>query len=112
MSKASFFMKKSNGGNLSSLNFGGTEEKKEKEEIKEEGSLMNIEKTPENKNDNLEKSDINDDKNDDISSKASSVRSIEEKFAEDQEEKNILSIQLENWLCSGLFVMNFSLFFK
>ena len=105
MSKASFFMKKSNGGNLPSLNF---EEKNEKEEIKDEGSLMNIEKTPENKNDNLEKSDLHDDKNDDNSSKTSSVHSIQEKFAEDQEEKNILSIQLENWLCSGFFSLNFN----
>ena len=108
MSKASFFMKKSNGGNLPSLNF---EEKNEKEEIKEVGSLINIEKTPENKNDALEKSDLNDDKDDENSSKSSSVHSIQEKFAEDQEEKNILSIQLENWLCSGFFFWKFSLFF-
>jgi len=110
MSKASFFIPK-NSANLTQLNFDDVDKKtenSEKDEMgqnhNEEGSLINIEN-----HEDLEKS--KETEKEEESSELTpppSQKSIKDKYAEDQEDKNnILSIQLENWMCSG-FPFNFS----
>lgn len=109
MNKACYFIKKNpDAPSLTKFDFSDQNEKNN-EDIKEEQNDSLADFNNNEKSDSI--IDPNISSNDDKSSKNNKTEQAikneqiddnTEKFAEDQEERNnILSIQLENWLCSG-----------
>lgn len=92
LSKASFFIPKSS-ANLNPGTFLDFDKKIDDGALNDapEETLINIEENEQEKSRDSEQDSISN----------SHDASLKETFAEDKDDKNILSIQLENWLCSG-----------